>query len=60
MTISITLHWWAVPAVLLLLALVMYVSGWRRRGGMFDGLGECMTAVFLALLALAVCLGHWL
>lgn len=57
---TITLHWWYVPVVLLLLALVVAVSGWRSRGGMFDGVAEAMMAVFLVLLALAFCLGHWL
>lgn len=60
-SVTITLHWWYVPALLVAVAVAIMLNGrYRPGGGMFDGLAEVMFAGLLILLAVAVCVGHWL
>jgi hypothetical protein len=57
---TIALHWWMLPALLLLLALWQWWKAEHADGGCFSGLGEIFAAIALAAMALAVCAGHFL
>lgn len=57
---TITLHWWLVPALLLLMALWQWWKAEHASDGCFSGIGEMFAAIALASMALAVCIGHFL
>lgn len=58
---TITLHWWALPVALCVVAAVFaYLSRRNSYDGMFSGLGEGLVSCALVVMALMVCVGHWL
>jgi hypothetical protein len=57
---TITLHWWALPAALVVIAAVFVALSYRDRGGMLDGLGEGIVALFFVVCAAMIVLGHYL
>jgi hypothetical protein len=54
---TITLSWWAFPAVLVLVAAVMFARG-SRRPGMFGGMGHALLGCALVLVAGAFSVGY--
>jgi hypothetical protein len=57
---TITLHWWMLPAVLLVGAIFFWFKAETAGGGCLDGLAEIVVALALTACALAVCVGHWI
>lgn len=53
---TITLHWWMVPAALVLLGVCALI---RAPSGL-EGLAHGFVGTVMFGLAFAVCLGHWL
>lgn len=56
---TITLHWWLIP---LAIAILGFVFMWfaDRQGGILGGLFEMFGAVVCWVVAIAICITHWL
>lgn len=54
---TVTLDWWALPALLVLVAVALFVRG-GRRPGMFGGMGHALLGCALVLVAGAFSVGY--
>jgi cytochrome b561 len=57
---TITLHWWMVPAAIAVLGGFFWVKAGWADDGCFGGMAEMFASIGLFAVALAICVGHWL
>ncbi|URL59603.1 hypothetical protein IM816_05765 [Luteibacter flocculans] len=59
---TITLSWWALPVAMVVLGLIALVWPSKSGGGYVDlsGLGQLAIFFVCLIIAVSICVGHWI